>query len=339
MFIPKRIIFLKDSFDYEISQNVYHYFKSNPNIEIIISDHQTIKDFFDKSNFSNYYQTAKKTLILGKKIITVFQTCKPSAHYQLPLISGCMGECEYCYLNTQLSDKPYIKVNVNIEDIFTKAKEYLNQRPDEITIFEGAATSDILPIEPYTKILATTIAFFANLPNARFRFVSKFNDVDTLLNIKHNQHTEIRFSINTEMIIKQYEHFTASLNHRIEAAIKVLAADYRVGLVIAPVFLYNNYQADYLNLIKYLHNKLGKYENQLTFEVISHRYTLKAKTTIKKLFPSTTLDFDEQKRTFKFGQFGYGKYLYQKDALVEMKEFFKSSLTTYFKNSKILYII
>ena len=53
----------------------------------------------------------------------------------LPLISGCIGQCEYCYLNTNLGDKPLYKVNVNIDDILYKAKEYINERLPETTIF------------------------------------------------------------------------------------------------------------------------------------------------------------------------------------------------------------
>ncbi len=52
----------------------------------------------------------------------------------------------------------------------------------EVTIFEGSATSDPVPIEPYTNALKRTIEFFAQRENGRFRFVTKYDDVDSLLN-------------------------------------------------------------------------------------------------------------------------------------------------------------
>ena len=55
--------------------------------------------------------------------------------------------------------------------------------------------------------------------------------------LKHNNHTEIRFSINTQRVIDEYEHHTASANKRIEAAVKVGKAGYQIGFIIAPVFL------------------------------------------------------------------------------------------------------
>jgi len=40
------------------------------------------------------------------------------------------------------------------------------------TIFEGAATSDPVPVEPYTGALAETIRFFASQEHGKFRFVT-----------------------------------------------------------------------------------------------------------------------------------------------------------------------
>ena len=51
----------------------------------------------------------------------------------------------------------------------------------------------------------------------------------SLLNLKHNGHTEIRFSINTSSIINQYEHVTASRDKRIEASMNVAQAGYPTG--------------------------------------------------------------------------------------------------------------
>ena len=125
-----------------------------------------------------------------------------------------------------------------------------------ITIFEGAATSDPIPLEPYTNALRKTIEFMGKEEHGRFRFVTKYNDVDTLLDAKHNNHTEIRFSINTPKVIDTYEHYTASSNARIEAAVKVAKAGYKIGFIIAPVFLYDNWQNEYRSLIESIKNKL-----------------------------------------------------------------------------------
>ena len=118
-------------------------------------------------NLFEQYREGKETMVVSYKKSLKFQTCKPSANYQLPLVSGCMGRCEYCYLNTQLGDKPFVRVFVNTEEILEQAKKYIDERSPHITIFEGAATSDPIPIEPYTHSLKKTIEFLGDRKSTR----------------------------------------------------------------------------------------------------------------------------------------------------------------------------
>lgn len=340
MFIPKRVIFEKGSLDTEIGQNIFNKVKDIPNIEIINASSNRIKSNIPGDNLYEQYRSGKETLVVGYRKSLKFQTCKPSANYQLPLVSGCMGRCEYCYLNTQLGDKPYIRVFVNIDGILKKAKEYIDERSPAVTIFEGAATSDPIPLEPYTHSLRKTIEFMGTEEKARFRFVTKYNDVDSLLDANHNNHTEIRFSINTPKIIDIYEHYTASASKRIEAAVKIANAGYQIGFIIAPVFLYENWKEEYRDLIKSIKEKLPKDFNQsIIFEVISHRYTTKAKNRINEIYPETTLPMNDDNRKFKYGQFGYGKYVYSKEELDDIKDFFKKEIKEIFPDSFIKYVI
>lgn len=340
MFIPKRIIFEKDVLEYETARNILDKFKDKPNIEIINLTNNRYKEHIPGENLFSQYREGKRTLVVGTKKSLKFQSCKPSAHYQLPLVSGCMGQCEYCYLNTQLGDKPFVRVHVNIEDILKQAQKYMDERLPDITIFEGAATSDPVPVEPYTHSLEKAINFFGERDNARFRFVTKYNDVDSLLNLEHNGHTEIRFSINTDSIINSYEHITASRDKRIEASMKVAEAGYPTGFLIAPVFIYPNWKEEYKDLLFKLRRKLPEnLKYPVTFEVISHRYTTVAKNRILEIFPESKVPMKEEERKFKFGQFGYGKYLYPKESLDEIKEFFKEEIEALFDNKEVKYII
>lgn len=340
MFLPNRIIFEKNSLDYGIGRNIYNKFKDNDGIEIINLNSNKYKQHIPGEDLYSQYREGKRTLVVGTKKSLKFQTCKPSAHYQLPLLSGCMGQCEYCYLNTRLGDKPFVRVNVNIEEILDIAKKHINERLPEITIFEGAATSDPVPVEPYTHSLRKSIELFGQIDNARFRFVTKYNDIESLLKIEHNNHTEIRFSINTSFVINKYEHFTASRNKRIEASIKAAEAGYPVGFLIAPVFIYPNWKEDYKDLLMELSKKLPmNLKFPATFEIISHRYTATAKNRILQVFPESELSMNDEERKFKYGQFGYGKYTYETEVINEIKEFFTMEIEELFENKKILYII
>lgn len=340
MFKPKRVIFEKGALDTSIGKTIYKELKYDENIEIINVSSNQVKGKIPGNNLREQYKEGKQTLVVGIKKGLKFQTCKPSAHYQLPLVSGCMGQCEYCYLNTQLGDKPFVRVHANVDEILGQAKKYIEERKPDITIFEGAATSDPIPVEPYTHSLKKTIEFFGQEEYGRFRFVTKYNDIDTLLDVKHNNHTEIRFSINTPRVIDNYEHHTASSDKRIEAAAKVAKAGYQIGFLIAPVFIYKGWKEEYSKLIKSIKEKLPEeFDGKIMFEVISHRYTTKAKNRILEIFEDTMLPMNDEERKFKYGQFGYGKYVYTKEELSEMKEFFKNEIESVFENNEIKYII
>lgn len=340
MFIPKRILFERGSLDYEIGKTIYNTFKDNKNIEIIKLTSNKIKEKIPGEDLHSFYRAGKDTLVVGIKKRSKFQSCKPSANWQLPLISGCIAHCQYCYLNTNLGDKPYIKVNVNTDDILNQVNEYILERLPSKTLFEGSATSDPIPIEPYTNSLKTTIEFFADSEYGRFRFVTKFSDVDSLLDIEHKGHTEIRFTLNTDKVITDFENRTSPIDKRIEASVKIANARYPIGFIIAPVFLYENWKSDYKQLLMNLRNRLP--ENlikPITFEIISHRYTPRAKNIILEVFPETTLPMVDEERKYKYGQFGYGKYVYTKEQLAEMKEFFTTEINSIFNNAVIKYII
>jgi spore photoproduct lyase len=340
MFIPKRIIFEKDALEYEMAKGILTEFKDKTNIEIINLTSNKLKQHIPGDDLFSQYREGKRTLVVGTKKSLKFQSCKPSAHYQLPLVSGCMGQCEYCYLNTNLGDKPFVKVHVNIDDILNQAQKHIDERLPDITIFEGAATSDPIPVEPYTHSLQKAIEFFGSRENARFRFVTKYNDIDSLLNLGHNGHTEIRFSINTSSIIDQYEHFTASRDKRIEASIKVAKAGYPTGFLVAPVFIYPNWEKEYHDLLLQLRSKLpNDLKFPVTFEVISHRYTTIAKNRILNIFPKSDLPMNDEERKFKYGQFGYGKYVYPKESIDRIKQFFIKEIEELFSNKEVKYII
>jgi spore photoproduct lyase len=342
MFTPKRILFEKNTLNYPIGKYIYQSFITNKEIDIIELKGNKIKENIPGETMSQLYQEGKNTLVVGIKKGSTFQSCKPSAHYQLPLLSGCIGQCQYCYLNTNMGDKPYMRINVNVEDILSQAETLIKERAPEITIFEGSATSDPVPVEPYSNLLKTTIEYFSRSEYGRFRFVTKYTDVDTLLQVEHRGHTEIRFTLNTDPVIKDYENRTPSLAKRIAAAHKVMASEYPTGFLIAPVFLYDRWREDYHQLILDLHENLPhKLAHPVTFEIISHRYTPQAKNVITEIFPDNRLPMSNEERSYKYGQFGYGKYVYPKESLTELSEFFRRELEEIFQDRliEIKYII
>lgn len=338
-FIPKRVYFEPSALETSIGKEIYDkLYKEGITVKRTTGNRTPP---IPESNLQEAYFEAKQTLILGiKKSLKSFQTCKPSAHYQLPITSSCPGKCEYCYLQTTLGKKPFLRAYINIEEILARAKEYIDERKPEITVFEGAATSDPLPTEELTGALRKSIEFFAQEEFARFRFVTKFTNIDSLLEAEHNGHTRWRFSLNSDYVINSFEHSTPRLKERLEAAGKVSKAKYPLGFIIGPIIVYEGWQDEYQKLLSNLKNELdSEVLNNLTFELITHRFTSRAKSNILEVFPNTKLPMIEEERQFKYGQFGYGKYIYPKEVMEDVRDFFIPLIKKLYPRAEINYVI
>ncbi|MGM0900049.1 spore photoproduct lyase [Mesobacillus maritimus] len=284
------------------------------------------------------YRNAKSTLVVGIRKTLKFDTSKPSAEYAIPLATGCMGHCHYCYLQTTLGSKPYIRTYVNLDEIFEQAEKYMEERKPEITRFEAACTSDIVGIDHLTHSLKKTIEYFADKEYGQLRFVTKFHHVDHLLDAKHNGKTRFRFSINSRYVIKHFEPGTSSFDERLEAARKVAGAGYPLGFIVAPIYRHEGWEEGYHELFERLHHSLEGIDlENLTFELIQHRFTKPAKKVIMKRYPKTKLEMDEEKRKYKWGRYGIGKYVYQTDEAKEMETSIRESIHHFFPKAEIQY--
>ena len=338
LFSPDRVVFEPKSLDYPLGRKIYDYFEGS-STEIIKAPSQKISSIIPGTTDRQRYASGKKTLVVAVKKSLKFDVCRPSADFEFSLVTGCPASCEYCYLYTTQSSKPYLRTYVNLEEIFDSIKQHIARNDDRLTTFEVASAGDPLAIEHITGSLARTIEFFGALDNARLRVVTKFSNVAPLLGLKHNGRTRFRVSINSGYVIKNFEHNTASLDERIEAASKLATAGYPIGFIVAPIMVYDRWREEYLELFDELRRRLdtGKFSEPVTFELIQHRFTQAAKKVILERFPNTRLDMDESKRTLKWGKFGRYKYVYPKEDAVEIKEYFSSLIRERFPDARIEY--
>lgn len=343
LFMPNLLIVEPGALEYPLGQEIYERFRGT-NVEVRVTKSHNRITGLPGQTAREKYAAAKRTLVLGVRKTLEFETSKPSADYAIPLITGCPGHCTYCYLQTTLGPRPVNRVYVNLDEIFARARDYIAQKAPDLTYFEGACTSDPLSLEHITGTLRRTIAFFGTVRDGRFRFVTKYDNVEGLLDAAHHGHTRIRFSLNTEDVIQKWELGTARLDERLTAAAKVAGAGYPTGFILAPIFLEGDWQAGYGDLLHKLHQYLSRVDfdperADLTFELITHRYTPKAKALITERFPETDLPMDETERRWKYGQFGYGKYLYPKEPMDAAAEFFRAEIGRLFPRAAVQYLV
>ncbi|MFS1513437.1 spore photoproduct lyase [Chengkuizengella sp. SCS-71B] len=336
-FIPQLVYFEPNALEYPFGKQLFDKF-NDMGLEIRkTTSHNQVRNIPGDSELEKY-RVAKSTLVVGIRKTLKFDSSKPSAEYAIPLATGCMGHCHYCYLQTTLGSKPYIRTYVNLEDIFNQAHKYISEREPDITRFEAACTSDIVGIDHLTHSLKKTIEFIGKTNLGRLRFVTKYHHVDHLLDAEHNGHTRFRFSINSKYVIKNFEAGTSPLEHRIQAAKKVAQANYPLGFIIAPIYIYENWQEEYIDLLKNLSEALNPIKvPDLTFELIQHRFTKPAKRVIQERYPNSKLEMNEEDRKYKWGRYGIGKYVYPDDEANAIKEIMQLNIKKYFPQAKIDY--
>ncbi|TKH35210.1 spore photoproduct lyase [Paenibacillus polymyxa] len=336
-FMPHLVFFEPDALNYPKGQRIMDWVKAKDIPYRMTTSHNRITNLPGETEVEKY-RMAKKTLVVGIRKTLTFDQSKPSAEYAIPISTGCMGHCHYCYLQTTLGAKPYIRIYVNTDDIISAAKGYIEERVPEITRFEAACTSDPVGLEHITGSLGDLIRFMADEEFGRLRFVTKYHHVDPLLDIKHNGHTRIRFSINSDYVIKQFEPATSRFEERIEAAGKIARAGYPLGFIIAPIIWYDGWEAGYGELLRRLGETLPQHATKdLTFELIQHRFTKTSKAVIEKRYPKTKLEMDIEKRKKKWGRWGQNKYVYPDEQQNALREFITERIFEHFPLSRIEY--
>ncbi|QCR21801.1 spore photoproduct lyase family protein [Pontibacter sp. SGAir0037] len=288
------------------------------------------------------YRNAKSTLaiVTAPPSALKLQPIPPSADWQFHLAEGCPAHCQYCYLAGSLQGPPVIRAFANLPAILSNLVNY--KRQQDLTTFEASCYTDPLGIEHLTGSLAETIRFFGEQENMHLRWVSKFDQVDGLLSLPHHGNTQPRISLNTDFISKRMEGGTASMEARL-AAIRKLAfpkteggGGYKVGLVIAPIMPVPDWEEQYTHLLDRLEQTLD-FPCEITFELISHRFTPGSKALLQEWYPNTQIDFDEANRSLKYNKFGGKKYVYNTATMNMLRSFFYSELKNRFPEAPVLY--
>ena len=334
LWLPKQVLVTPAAYDEAWGQQIIERVKSY-DIPVKRLSQNRITQLRGK-NEQETYAIAKNTLAIvnapaGQLKLTPIP---PSADWQFHLAQGCPAHCQYCYLAGSLSGVPVVKVYGNLPQILDNLKNY--EQESQPTTYEVSCYTDPLGIEHLTGSLAECIRYFGTRERAYLRWVSKFDAVEQLLNLPHNGHTRCRVSVNADPISHSLEGGTATVEQRLSGLRKLALAGYPVGIVVAPIMAIANWQDHYTQLFEQIEQILN-IECDLSFELITHRFTPKSKEVLQTWYPNTKLDLEEANRSQKRNKFGGVKYVYERDVMQELKDFIQTEISTRFPNAKILY--
>ena len=332
MFKPTAIYFEKNIENYTLGKELLEKYKDVPKIEI--ENHNNIEEMRKKQN-SEFLQM-KRNLIIGTRKTHKFVENHKVSDYLVPYTSsGCTASCMYCYLVCNYNKCAYLRLFVNREQMLDKIIKTAEKSQKEL-VFEIGSNSDLILENTITNNLVWTIENFTNVEKGKLTFPTKFSYVDDLLPLEHQQKIIIRMSVNPEYIINNVEFGTSRLKNRVEAINKLVDADYKVGILIAPVIFVENWEKIYHELIIYLRENLSeKAKKETFFEVIFMTYSYVHNAINQEAFINSIEIYDKEKMTGR----GKGKYMYKNELRQEGEKFFREELGKYFKSNKIWYIV
>ena len=332
MFKPKTIYFEKEIVNYELGKELMEKYKDIPKIEI--ANHNNIEELRKSEN--KEFLNLKNNLIIGVRKTHKFVENHKVSDYLVPYTSsGCSAACMYCYLVCNYNKCSYLRLFVNREKMLYKVIKTAEKSDRELT-FEIGSNSDLILENTITGNLPWTIENFKNTSKGMLTFPTKFDMVDDILNVDHQGKVIARMSVNPDEIIKQVELGTSRLNGRIEAINKLKEAGYKIGILIAPVIMVDNWKDLYLGLIKQLESKLSpQVKKEVFFEVIFMTYSYVHTKINEEAFPNALNLYNKEQMTGR----GRGKYMYKKEIRKDGEVFIREQLSKYFPNNTILYVV
>ncbi|MFH0753926.1 MAG: hypothetical protein V2A70_05110 [Candidatus Omnitrophota bacterium] len=229
--------------------------------------------------------------------------CSPGArscgYHNVNLGFGCPFECSYCFLQNY-TNAPGIVLPANIEDFF----EAFRKNNKDMRVGSGEMT-DSLVYDSLTGFSGQVVDFFREYPQSIFEFKTKSDNITGLLRVKASSNIVVGWSLNPQDVIDREEHFTASLDRRLDAACRCAAHGYRVAFHFDPVIYSPGWEADYADVMARVF-KVVPPESIAWISIGTLRMTRTQKKIIENRFPRNTI-LDAELFTAQDGKLRYAQ--------------------------------
>jgi spore photoproduct lyase len=329
---PTRIYYEPEALSYELGRKLYDKYSQ---LEwVAVENHNNIPQLRQQPNSA--FASMKRDIVVGIRKTLRYVPNHKTSDFLVPYTSsGCAAACLYCYLVCNYNKCSYLRLFVNREAMMDKLIKTSAGSEKELT-FEIGSNSDLVLENTVTGNLDWTIGRFGRKNRGYITFPTKFHMVDSLLPLEHNGRVIVRMSVNPREIIKRVEFGTSPLENRIEALISLYRAGYRIGLLIAPVVMLENWKELYKELLSELEERLpGDLKRVLKIEVIFMTYSYVHRKINEEAFPNAVDLYDPERMTGR----GMGKYCYRQDEREEGEIFLRDEIKKRLPEAEIAYVV
>ncbi|MEA2111336.1 MAG: hypothetical protein U9P71_04745 [Campylobacterota bacterium] len=204
-------------------------------------------DNFDVSSHKiehkfTFVETEKENLGLGMCPVASPKT-RCCNLLTLDAVESCGFDCSYCSIQSF-----YNQNKIGFDSDFAKKLNALDLNPNQTYHIGTGQASDSLLWGNRAGILEALFDFARANPNVILEFKTKSDNVGYFLENDVPKNIICTWSLNTQTIITNEEHLSASLHKRIAAARALADRGVIVGFHFHPIVVYENYLHEYKEL-------------------------------------------------------------------------------------------
>jgi len=167
----------------------------------------------------------------------------------LDAVESCGFDCSYCSIQSF-----YNQNKIGFDKDFKTKLENLNLDKNQIYHIGTGQSSDSLMWGNHDGILDALFDFAYKNPNVILEFKTKSNNIKYFLENEVPKNIIVTWSLNTQVIIDNEEHLTASLEQRLSSARQLANKNILVGFHFHPIVVYDNYLEDYKKVYDKIQN-------------------------------------------------------------------------------------
>ena len=248
--------------------------------------------------------------------------------------NGCFYQCDWCYLKlTYRAAFPFITIRAEYDRIKEQIHRRLQMSKDPV-VFNSGELADSLSMEHLTRAGQEFIPWFGHSENGYLFMLTKSDNVGDILNLPHNGHTIIAWSVNNEKISRKFEIGAPSFERRLNAAHKVQKAGYPIRIRLDPIVPFNGWQDAYADTTKQIFSKVSP--ERITLGTLRFEEGFyKMRNTIFTSGPDLPNFLEKMVPMFKPKKFPgskkpkYGKYSFTDKVRVDMFRFIINEIRKY----------
>lgn len=242
--------YLESYKDKQLSKKIFDYYVSiHTTLKNKLNDYDDFKEVkYDVRKYS-FSKIEKKGMGLGACPVASEGT-RCCNLLTLDAVESCGFDCSYCSIQSF-----YNQNKVGIDKDFKKKLENLKLDPNETYHIGTGQSSDSLMWGNRDGILDALFEFARQNPNVILEFKTKSHNIEYFLENDVPSNIICSWSLNTQTIIDNEEHLTASLDKRINAARTLANKGVLVGFHFHPIVQYKNYLDEYGEVYKRLQNE------------------------------------------------------------------------------------